>query len=255
MLAEAKWLEEHADRYEALSAEAEVAGFSGKLEVAREKFLQAAAVRSKQGLREAAASTATEEALLEAVIGNFRQAQTGASAQVAAAQKTNVLINGMLAFSLSGAAVRAEALSEKLRAKYPRDTGVNSIFVPIATAALHLSSGKSHAAVDVLQATGPYELGASADFLPMYLRGQAYLNTRSGLQAAAEFRKILDHRGVDLTSVLYPLAHLGLARACVLQGNTAKARAEYQEFSTLWKDADPDIPILRQAKAEYARLQ
>ena len=90
---------------------------------------------------------------------------------------------------------------------------------------------------------------------PIYLRGQAYLLARQGKEAAAEFQKIIDHRGIVLNFPLGALAHVGLGRACVLQGDSANARSAYQEFLTLWKDADPDIPILKQAKAEYAKLQ
>jgi eukaryotic-like serine/threonine-protein kinase len=113
----------------------------------------------------------------------------------------------------------------------------------------------------VLQAAIPYELGQSLNFdftlnmYPVYLRGQAYLATHRGSEAAAEFQKILDHRGIVLNSPIGALAHLNLARACVLQGNMPNARVAYQDFFTLWKDADPDIPILKQAKAEYAKLR
>jgi tetratricopeptide (TPR) repeat protein len=117
-------------------------------------------------------------------------------------------------------------------------------------------------ALDILEVAAPYELGLPAfsffnwpNLYPVYVRGEAYLAARKGSEAAAEFQKILDHRGVVLNEPIGALAHLQLGRAYSLQGETAKARAAYQDFLTLWKDADPDIPILKQAKAEYAKLQ
>ena len=114
-------------------------------------------------------------------------------------------------------------------------------------------------AIEFLQATSSYELGSlppiGGTLYPVYVRGQAYLALREGSAAASEFQKFLDHRGVVINCLLGALAHLGLARAYALQGDTAKAKGAYNDFLTLWKDADPDIPILKQAKAEYAKLQ
>ncbi len=106
-----------------------------------------------------------------------------------------------------------------------------------------------------MRAASPFDLGMMIRLLPIYIRGEAYLRNRNGQEAASEFAKILSHRGANPTCPAYALAHLGLGRAYALQGDTAKARAKYQDFLTLWKDADPDIPILIAAKAEYAKLQ
>ena len=106
-----------------------------------------------------------------------------------------------------------------------------------------------------LEAAAPYELGEVADLYPAYLRGQAYLLEHNGTAAAAEFQKLLDHRGIVVNSVTGSLAHLQLGRAYVMSGDTAKAKSAYKDFLTLWKDADLDIPILKEAKAEYAKLQ
>jgi tetratricopeptide (TPR) repeat protein len=108
-----------------------------------------------------------------------------------------------------------------------------------------------------LEAAAPYEMGSpplGASYWPMYVRGEAYLRLRNGAKAATEYQKILDRHGIDPTSQLYPLARLGLARAYALQGDTAKAKAAYQDFFAAWKDADPDVPVLKEAKAEYAKL-
>jgi predicted Zn-dependent protease len=110
-------------------------------------------------------------------------------------------------------------------------------------------------AITALQSATPYEMGNAPAMLPVYVRGQAYLEAKRGADAAAEFQKIIDHRGIDPIGLEHPLARLGLARAYVLTGDTGKAKAAYQDFLALWKDADPDIPILKQAKAEYAKLQ
>ena len=109
--------------------------------------------------------------------------------------------------------------------------------------------------MDALAPVAPYEFGALLTGYPAYLRGQAYLKLRQGSAAAAEFQKIVDHPGAILYDPTGALAHLGLARAYALSGDTAKARIAYQDFFALWKNADPDLPILKEAKAEYAKLQ
>jgi tetratricopeptide (TPR) repeat protein len=125
---------------------------------------------------------------------------------------------------------------------------------------MELNAKNAANAIKLLRLAAPYELGECEPFVsgmmyPVYLRGHAYLLAHQGNEAAAEFQRIIDHRGVVLNFPLGALAHVGLGRAYALQGDTAKARTAYQDFFALWKDADPDIPILKQAKAEYAKLQ
>jgi len=131
-------------------------------------------------------------------------------------------------------------------------------FLPTIRASIDLARKNPTRAISALQNVS-YELGAigppTGNAYPVYVRGQAYLKTHQGKEAAAEFQKLLDHRSIVLNSPLGALAHLGVARAYMLQGDSSKARAAYQDFLALWKDADPDIPILKQAKAEYAKLQ
>jgi tetratricopeptide (TPR) repeat protein len=127
-------------------------------------------------------------------------------------------------------------------------------------AAIALGSQKPTDALVALEAVAPYEFGAPpplqvGTIYPAYIRGDAYLAKHDGAAAAREFQKFLDHRGLAVNYPLASLAHLGLGRAYTLQGDTAKAKAAYRDFLTLWKDADPDIPILKEAKAEYAKLQ
>ena len=142
---------------------------------------------------------------------------------------------------------------DHLARQFPKDTAVQYCYLPTIRALLALNHKDSSKAIELLQAATPYELGTASGLYPVYVRGEAYLAARQSSEAATEFQKILDHRGVVQNEPIGALAHLGLARA--MQGDTTKAKAAYQDFLTLWKDADPDIPIFRQAKAEYAKLQ
>ena len=133
---------------------------------------------------------------------------------------------------------------------------MNSVWLPVARATNQIRADQAGQAVDTLEAAAPYEFGSppnGALYWPMYVRGEAYLRLRNGAKAATEYQKILDHQGIASTSPLYSLARLGLGRAYALQGDAAKAKAAYQDFFATWKDADPDVPILKEAKAEYAQ--
>jgi len=155
--------------------------------------------------------------------------------------------------AISGQADQALALADDLGKRFPQNTMVNAVAVPIIRASVELERGNATAAIELLKSAKPYEYGEG--FLSFYIRGNAHLRTGAGREAAAEFQKILDHRGVSwFWPVVYPLAQLGLARAHALAGDLAQSRKAYQDFFALWKDADPDIPILQQAKAEYAKL-
>jgi eukaryotic-like serine/threonine-protein kinase len=168
----------------------------------------------------------------------------------------------VLALAYAGDTHRAQTLADDLRKKFPEDTVVQFNYVPTLRAKLALLRSKPQQALDALGIAAPYELGLPSysfynwpNLYPVYVRGEAYLAAHQGGEAAAEFQQIIDHRGIVLNEPIGALAHLQLGRAYALQGDTAKARAAYQDFFTLWKDADPDIPILKQAKAEYAKLQ
>jgi tetratricopeptide (TPR) repeat protein len=144
--------------------------------------------------------------------------------------------------------------------RFPEDTIVQTQYFPMIHAAIALQSGDAGKAAQALSAAAPYELGQytspmAFQLYPVYLRGAAYLAARQGASAVAEFQKILDHPGVVVNEPIGALSHLGLGRAYALAGDTAKAKTAYQDFLALWKNADPDIPILQQAKAEYAKLK
>jgi eukaryotic-like serine/threonine-protein kinase len=182
--------------------------------------------------------------------------------QVAQALSTgrDVEAASAIALGLAGDAPQATRLAADLAKRFPEDTIVQSNYLPTIHAATALQEGSAAKAIEALVRAAPYELGSPAQTLnyalyPVYLRGEAYLAAHQGSSAAVEFQKILDHPGVVQNEPIGALAHLGLARADVLQGDTAKARTAYNDFLTLWKDADPDIPILIAAKAEYARLK
>ena len=135
---------------------------------------------------------------------------------------------------------------------------MKAVWIPVARATNQIRADQPGQAVDTLEAAAPYEMGSppsGASYWPMHVRGEAYLRLRNGAKAATEYQKILDHRGTDPASPLYPLARLGLGRAYALQGDAEKAKAAYQDFFAAWKDADPDVPVLKEARAEYAKLQ
>src|SRR5438876_11391020 len=155
---------------------------------------------------------------------------------------------------------RAKTIVEELEKNYPSQTVLRVYWLPTITAAIELNANNAAQALVFLEAAAPYELGEPPQFqlgtlYPAYIRGLAQLMTPNGSAAATEFQKFLDHRGIVLNFPLGALAHLQLGRAYVMSGDTAKARTAYQDFFALWKDADPDIPILKEAKADYAKLQ
>ena len=156
--------------------------------------------------------------------------------------------------ALNGDVTRAQSLTDELVRENPKNTLILSVIAPLTRATIELQRGNPAKAIELLQPTIQYEAAAASSFRPNWIRAQAYLQLKQGAQAAAEFQKIIDHRGWDVTSPLWPLAHLGLARAATLQGDTTKARKYYDEFFRLWKDADADLPVLIEAKKEYAKL-
>ena len=168
-----------------------------------------------------------------------------------------------VALALAEDTERSEELSSDLEKRLPEDTSVRFSDLPTLHAMAALNRKQPLKAIDLLQAAVPYELSAPESsffgffgaLYPPYVRGEAFLAAHQGQEAAAEFQKILDHRGMVVSDSIGALARLQIGRAYALQGDTGKARTAYQDFLTLWKDADADIPVLRQAKAEYARLQ
>jgi eukaryotic-like serine/threonine-protein kinase len=245
-----------------LAREADTAAYSGRLEEARDFSRRAVASAERAEEKEKAASYEADAALREALFGNAAAGRQRAAAALGLSTGRDVKYGAALALAMAGDTARAQALAEDLAKRFPEDTLVQFNYLPTLLAQLALSRNDASKAVEALQAAAPYELGDPTEaftFLslyPVYVRGEAYLAGHQETGAsAAEFQKILDHPGVVFNEPIGALAHLGSARAHASQGDTARARAAYQDFLALWKDADPDIPILKEAKTEYAKLQ
>jgi len=238
-----------------LGGEADTAAYSGRLAKARELSRRAVTSAERAEEKENAAGNEAEAALREALFGNAAEARQRARAALGLSTGRDVQFYAALALALAGDAARALARADDLAKRFPEDTVAQFNYLPTIHAQLALSHKDSSKAIEALQAASPYELGQGGGLYPVYVRGQAYLAAHDGSEAAAEFQRIIDQRGVVGNEPIGALAHLGLARAYALEGDTAKARAAYNDFFTLWKDADPDIPILVAAKAEYAKLK
>jgi tetratricopeptide (TPR) repeat protein len=211
--------------------------------------------------KESAATYVALIGLREALFGNAEEARRRATLAIERSAGRDVQYGAALAFAYAGDDGRAQALAGDLGKRFPEDTIVQFSYLPALRAKLAVSRRNASEAIESLRAATQYELGQTTSSVygwtalyPVYVRGEAYLTAHQGNEAAAEFQKILDHRGIVFNEPIGVLAHIQIGRAYAMQGDTAKAKAAYQYFLTLWKDADPDIPILKQAKAEYAKL-
>jgi tetratricopeptide (TPR) repeat protein len=240
-----------------LAAESDTAAYGGQFSKARELTRRASDSAQRADEKETAAGYEAEAALRDALVGNMSVAKQQAQAALALSNGRDVEAVSAIALKLAGDAPQSTRLAEDLAKRFPENTIVQLEFLPMIHAADSLGGGSAAKAIEALAQAAPYELGSffSLPLLPVYLRGEAYVALHQGSAAAAEFQKILDHPGVVQNAPIASLAHLALARAYVLSGDTAKAKSAYQDFLGLWKDADPDIPILKEAKAEYAKLQ
>jgi serine/threonine protein kinase/tetratricopeptide (TPR) repeat protein len=236
---------------------------SGRMRQARAMWGRAVAMAQQDGSREGAARYEAAEAVAEAHFGNAAGAKEHARAALQLAKDRDVEYAAAYALALSGDSSGSERLAADLEKRFPEDTPVQFEYLPTLQALSALAHRAPSDAVERLQRAVPYDfaLPGTAFFAkfgglyPAYVRGQAYLETQQGREAAAEFQKVLDHRGIVYADPIGALAHLQLGRAYVVSGDMAKAKNAYQDFLALWKDADPDIPILEQARAEYARLE
>ncbi len=231
---------------------ATTAEYFGQLTKARNLYRQAIAAAERAGEKETAAGYEADAAFHAALFGKATEARQRIAAARRLSGGPDVQSRAPLVLEVTGDAHPARALLQKYVTRFPESTTLRFIDVPIANAQVALGKGDAAKAVDSLQSPLPYELGDA--LYPAYVRGQAYLALRKGSDAAAEFQKILDHRGIVLNSPIGALARLQLARALAIQGDLPKARAAYHDFLTFWQNADTDIPILVQAKAESARL-
>src|ERR1035441_1016317 len=238
-----------------LASQADTEAWHGKLKKARALTRRAMDSAQHNDAKEAAAMYQAAAALREVESGNRKQALAEADAAVKLAPNRDVQAIAALALARTGDTVGAEKLAAELDRTFPLDTLVQRYRLPTIRAALALQRKDPTRAIKLLEGARAVELGDQGELLPVYLRGEAYLMLHDGSAARAEFQKFVDHYGLVVNFPLGALARLGLARAYALQGDAVKARAKYQDFLALWKDADPDIPILKEAKAEYAKLQ
>jgi serine/threonine protein kinase/predicted Zn-dependent protease len=243
------WASGRLDAYMALDWQNAASAFAGQWRRAQDLSRRSIDIASRSDAKEVAARYSAEAALRGAVFGQCVQTRAAAAQSLAFERNQASLTRLALALALCGEASQAQPLVEDLVKRYPKDSLVNGLWLLLIRAALELQRHSPTEAIRLLEAARRYE--AAAEFWPQYVRGLAYLSLKAGDEAAGEFQRILDHRGEATLSVLYPLAHLGLARAIALAGDTEKSRKKYQEFFVLWKDADADVPILIEAKKEY----
>src|SRR5208282_1300880 len=239
---------------------ADSAAYSGQLSRARDLFHEAVTSAEQARQKEKAADYEATAAVQEAFFGNAAQARKHAASSLAFSNGRDAEYPAALALAVAGDSSRAQALADDLAQRFPEDTIVRFDYLPTLRAQLALDRGETWKAVEFLEPAVTYELGVPGpssfanNLYSIYVRGQAYLRADKGADAAAQFQKIIDSRGLVVNDPIGALAPLGLARAYTLSGDQAKAKAAYQDFFQLWKDADADIPILKQARAEYAKL-
>jgi tetratricopeptide (TPR) repeat protein len=236
---------------------------SGRLQAARRSSSRAVDLALQEGDRETSAAYQAARAVCEAVYGKAVEGKRNAMAALDLSKSRDVEYASALALAFSGDSSRSEALASNLEKRFPEDTFVKFTYVPVLRALAALERGKPEESVERLQIALQYELAVNGlnfnrwylgGLHSAYVRGEALMAAHLYAEAAAEFQKILDHRGIVGLDPIGAMAHLQVGRVLALSGDKAKAKAAYQDFLSLWKDADPDIPILKQAKAEYAKL-
>jgi serine/threonine protein kinase/tetratricopeptide (TPR) repeat protein len=266
-----QWFAGHPNEDEGLLLASDTEAYGGHLREARESAKRFVDSEIRADSRESGAVSQAVAAQREAAYGNPAEArQSAAEALKLAPDSEEVEVKAALAFAMAGETARAESLAKDLNKQSPVDTQMQSLWLPAIRAQLALNRKDAAAAITALQpASPPIEYGViagdSSCIYPTFIRGEAYLAAGKGKEAATEFQKILDHSGIVLNCWTAALAHLGRARANALEAKNStgadadaarvRALAAYRDFLTLWKDADPDIPILKEAKAEYAKLQ
>ena len=241
-----------------LAIQSDTEAYYGRLMRARDYSRRAVDTAVRADAKEVAAFWQANAGLREGEFGNAAAAKQDVDAALALAPGRNVKLTAALALARAADTLRVKALVEQLEKTEPKNTLLKVYWLPTIKAAIEISNGNPSQGITDVEAAAPYELGqppAFSSLYPAYLRGQAYLAARNGTAAAAEFQKLIDHPGIVWNKPIGTLAHLHMGRAYAMAGDAAKAKAAYQKFFNVWKDADPDIPVLLQAKAEYAKLQ
>ena len=247
------WVAASKQPEEALTWQAQTSEFSGQLMRANQFNDRAIELARQKGVKEITAQVLLQQAGRNATFGNCAPVSGIVASALALSREQANLVAAANALAACGHAVAAQANMDEVSKAFPQDTLLNTISIPTARAQLELDRRNPAQVIQLLDPAKKYEV--AGEFWPQYLRGQAYLKQGSGAQAATEFQTILDHRGWYPVSPLYPLAELGSARAAVLIGDKVKARKYYEDFFTLWREADLTIPILIEAKAEYEKLK
>jgi tetratricopeptide (TPR) repeat protein len=259
MQREVDWCKGKSDEYILLRTMAARSASAGKMREARELYRQAIEGAKRAGSAGTAKSIAVNLSLMETLAGNSGAMSREELVANATAGGEGAMIAAAHIFALTGDSGRSAGIAEELAKRSPTATYLNKVWVPTLRAEIEISRNNSARAIELLQSPSPYELGWKAQYWPTFVRGLAYLGDGSGRAAAEEFKKVLRHRGVtlggQLSPLIFSLSQLELARAQAMSGETANAHSSYEKFFSLWKDADPDVPVLQQAKAEYARLQ
>jgi eukaryotic-like serine/threonine-protein kinase len=248
------WAKGRPGEYTLLDLQVRALQDEGKLRLSSDLTQQVLEMERSQNLKEIELSDLSQLAVVQADFGVCEQARQNAATIPTGKTQIAAIFVGFV-FATCGEAAKAETVASELGKNYPLDTLVQKLAIPQIHARVELQHGNSAKAIEQLRPTEAYQFGYIAGGVPSYLRGLAYLQAKQGPQAVAEFQKILDHKAAFGASPYVSLAQLGLARGLVLSGDAVKARTAYQDFFTKWKDADPDIPILVAAKAEYAKLQ
>ncbi|MFN2390701.1 MAG: protein kinase [Pyrinomonadaceae bacterium] len=247
-----EWTKGKPDEYVAQNWQAETAAFSGQLRKAKEFSNHAFELATARDLKDVAAQIVAGAAARDALLGDCRLVKEQTAKALGMSRRQLTMIPAGNALATCGEISQAQTIIDELVKRFPKDTILNKVSLPLVQARIELHRGNPAQAIQLLETTRPYE--GYAPLQIAYLRGQAYLNQQRGTDAAAEFQKILDQRSRG-SLPFYPLAQLGLARAAALSGDTAKVRQAYQDFFALWKDADPDIPILQESRREYEKLK
>ena len=241
-----------------LNVDADTQAYYGHLEKARDLARRASDSAVRSDAKETGAQWLAFQGLREAELGNVTPARQAVTRALALAPGRDVKVVSALVLARTGQSSQSTTLLESLQKSEPSNSYLKVYWFPVIEASIALAQQEPDRAVVALEPSLPYELGGpppGTTMYPAYIRGLAYLAQKNGPLAAVEFQKFLDHSGVVQNFLLGSLAHLQLGRAYVISGDTAKAKVSYKDFLTLWKDADPDIPILKEAKAEYAKLQ
>lgn len=238
-----------------LSLQSDTEASYGRMSKAREFSRRAVESAIRADSKETAAAWQVNAALREAEVGNAALARQGVRAALALSSGRDVKVQAAMTLARAGDLAQAKALSAELAKSYPTNLLLQAYWLPSINASIELSHGNSSGALASLETAAPYDLAGGLPLYPLYARGQAYLLAHNGNAAVAEFQKLLDHRAVAENFLTGSLASLQLARAYAMAGDTPKAKAAYQNFFHLWKDADADVPILNQAKTEYRKLR